>query len=171
MLALDIISDFMTPEQALVRLRRMCSKCEHSTGQIRRRLEVWDNRERMLGRQGFSSQQMTDIIASLVQERFVDDVRFAGAYVRDKARFAKWGPAKIKYNLKMLGVEEGVIKDALEENGEMFVQDALRELAVRKWKSMKQETDVYMKRAKLVRFLVGRGFSYSQIMEFMKDLG
>ena len=125
----------------------------------------------MLGRQGFSSQQMTDIIASLVQERFVDDARFAGAYVRDKARFAKWGPAKIKYNLKMLGVEEGVIKDALEENGEMFVQDALRELAVRKWKSMKQETDVYMKRAKLVRFLVGRGFSYSQIMEFMKDLG
>ena len=149
----------------------MCSKCEHSTGQIRRRLEVWDNRERMLGRQGFSSQQMTDIIASLVQERFVDDARFAGAYVRDKARFAKWGPAKIKYNLKMLGIEEGVIKDALEENGEMFVQDALRELAVRKWKSMKQETDVYMKRAKLVRFLVGRGFSYSQIMEFMKDLG
>lgn len=149
----------------------MCSKCEHSTGQIRRRLEVWDNRERMLGRQGFSSQQMTDIIASLVQERFVDDARFAGAYVRDKARFAKWGPAKIKYNLKMLGVEEGVIKDALEENGEMFVQDALRELAVRKWKSMKEETDVYMKRAKLVRFLVGRGFSYSQIMEFMKDLG
>lgn len=161
----------MTPEQALARLQQQCSRSEHSTGQIRRRLEVWDNRERMLGRQGFSSQQMTDIIASLVQERFVDDARFAGAYVRDKARFAKWGPAKIKYNLKMLGVEEGIIKDALEENGEMFVQDALRELAVRKWKSMKQETDVYMKRAKLVRFLVGRGFSYSQIMEFMKDLG
>ena len=171
MLALDIISDFMTPEQALVRLQQQCSKCEYSSGQIKGRLLLWDARERKAGRPGFSIQQMEDIVASLVEEKFVDDVRFAGAYVRDKARFAKWGPAKIKYNLKMLGVEEGVIKDALEENGEMFVQDALRELAVRKWKSMKEETDVYMKRAKLVRFLVGRGFSYSQIMEFMKDLG
>lgn len=171
MLALDIISDFMTPEQALARLQQQCSRSEHSTGQVRSRLKCWDVKERMQGRPGFSAIQMDDIVASLVKERFVDDSRFAGAYVRDKARFAKWGPAKIKYNLKMLGVEEGVIKDALEENGEMFVQDALRELAVRKWKSMKEETDVYMKRAKLVRFLVGRGFSYSQIMEFMKDLG
>lgn len=171
MLALDIISDFMTPEQALVRLQQQCSKCEYSSGQIKGRLLLWDARERKAGRPGFSIQQMENIVASLVEEKFVDDARFAGAYVREKARFAKWGPAKIKYNLKMLGVEEGVIKDALEENGEMFVQDALRELAVRKWKSMKEETDVYMKRAKLVRFLVGRGFSYSQIMEFMKDLG
>lgn len=161
----------MTPEQALVRLRRMCSKCEHSTGQIRRRLEVWDNRERMLGRQGFSSQQMEDIVASLVEEKFVDDVRFAGAYVRDKIRFAKWGPSKIEYNLKRLGVEPSVVRGALAENIHLQDRDVLRKMLCKKWESLKKEEPLQQKRAKLVRFALGRGFNYEQIMDIVGNFG
>lgn len=161
----------MTIGQALERLQLQCSRSEFCTGQVRRKLHLWDSMERRRGGVGFLPQQMDEVVDSLVADKYVDDARFAGAYVRDKARFAKWGPAKIEHNLKVLGVDGSIIRDALEENGELFVQDILRELAMRKWKSMKQEQDVYMKRAKLVRFLVGRGFSYSQIVELINDLG
>lgn len=161
----------MTIGQALERLQMQCSRSEYCTGQIRRKLHLWDIRERKCGREGFLQHQMDEVVDSLIADKYVDDARFAGAYVRDKARFAKWGPAKIAYNLKMIGVDEGTIGVALDENGELFMQDTLRELAAKKWKSMKGETDIQIKRAKLVRFLVGRGFSYSQIIELKKDLG
>jgi regulatory protein len=106
----------MTIGQALERLQMLCCRCEYSTGQVRKKLLMWDMREKREGKPGFLPQEIDGAVEALVKERFVDDERFAGAYVRDKARFSKWGPAKIGYNLRMLGVEQPVIKRAVYQN-------------------------------------------------------
>lgn len=161
----------MTIGQALDRLRERCSRCEYSTGQVRKMLHRWDIREKKCGKAGFVHDEIEEAVGILVSERYVDDVRFAGAYVRDKARFAKWGPAKIAYNMKALGIEKNVIEDAIRENGDLFDDGVLREMVARKWYSLKQEEGLQSKRAKVLRFALGRGFSYEQIMEAIKDLG
>ncbi len=159
----------MTPEQALARLQGQCSKAEYCCGQIRRRLLGWSHREIACGKPGFSEEEIERIISSLVEERFVDDARFADAYVRDKARFSKWGAVKIAYNLKRLGVGSAVIDVALQENSSFFGDEMLIDLLQKKWKSLKVGEPVSRKREKLVRFALQRGFDYGQIMKVIND--
>ena len=65
------------------------------------------------GKSGFSEDGMAFVVDSLVADGFVDDCRFAGAYVRDKVKFARWGKIKIVYNLKVLGIPLETINAAL----------------------------------------------------------
>ena len=159
----------MTPEQALARLQGQCSKSEHCCSQIRQRLQRWSLKELSYGRPGFSEEQIEDIVSSLVADRFVDDSRFAGAYVRDKARFSKWGAVKIAYHLKRLGVAPVAVKVALQENASLFGDDLLLDTMRKKWKSLKEDEPVAKKREKLVRFALQRGFDYGQIMKLIND--
>ncbi len=160
----------MTPQQALIRLQGQCSRSELCSGQVRKRLAKWSVAQEQKGLPGFTVQQMEDIVSLLVKEKFVDDARFAGAYVRDKAKFSGWGAVKISYNLKVLGVDSNVISAALEDNRECFDGEVLRRVLKKKWNSIKVDAPLQQKREKVLRFALGRGFQYGQIMEAIKDL-
>ncbi len=95
----------ITPEKALERIEALCVKAEMSTGEVRRKLRAW----------GIGSGDAERIVASLVERRFVDDSRFAAAYVRDKFRFQRWGRIKIRAGLYAAGVDSGIITEALQE--------------------------------------------------------
>ena len=159
----------MTPEQALARLQGQCSRCEQCSGQVRRKLQRWSAAQKQKGMAEFTEGEIEGIIDSLVKERFVDDARFAGSYVRDKARFAGWGAVKIAFNLKGLGVAEPVVNKAIAENMECFASGRLNELLQKKWNSLKPDLLLQQKREKVLRFALGRGFQYCQIMDIIKD--
>ena len=120
------------------------------------------------------------ILHLLEKERFIDDRRFAGAYVRDKLRFNGWGKNKISYMLRSLGVEENIIREALVENyreadirKEPDCPDAgevLRKLVENKWKSLKKSEPLQNRKMKVLRFAVGRGFEYSRILEILQEI-
>ena len=158
----------MTPEQALARLQRQCSRSEQCSGQVRRKLQRWSDAQKQKGMEEFTEREIERIISSLVKDRFVDDARFAGAYVRDKARFAGWGAVKIAFNLKRLGVAEAVVKDAIAENMDCFASSRLNEILQKKWNSLKPDISLQQKREKVLRFALGRGFQYGQIMDIIK---
>lgn len=159
----------MTPEQALARLQGQCSRSEQCSGQVRRKLQRWSDAQKQKGMEEFTEREIERIISSLVKDRFVDDARFAGAYVRDKARFAGWGAVKIAFNLKGLGVEEAVVKDAIAENMDCFASSRLNEILQKKWNSLKPDISLQQKREKVLRFAIGRGFQYGQIMDIIKE--
>lgn len=160
----------MTPQQALERLRAQCSRAEYSTGQVRRKLALWSGRNALAGKEPFPQEEISGIVDSLVKDRFVDDARFADAYVRDKARFMKWGAVKISYNLRGLGVGEEIVRRALAENSSIFGDDMLEELLEKKWRQMKEGEPLEKRREKLLRFALGRGFEYDRIIRAIKDL-
>lgn len=93
----------ITPERALERIEALCVKAERSTGEVRRKLRTW----------GLGTDDADRIVASLIERRFVDDRRFAAAYVRDKFRFSHWGRLKIRSGLYTAGVAADIIADAL----------------------------------------------------------
>lgn len=159
----------MTPQQALARLQGQCGRSEQCSGQVRRKLQRWSDAQVMKGLAGFTQGQMDEIIASLVRDKFVDDARFAGAYVRDKAKFAGWGAVKIACQLKALGVVASVVQQALADNQDVFNNGSLEKLLQKKWDSLKKDLSMQQKREKVLRFAVSRGFGYGQIMDIIKN--
>ena len=83
-----------TEQEALLRLSSLCSRSEHSSGEMRDKLRRW----------GVDSETSERVVARLVSERFVDDERFCRFFVRDKIRFDRWGRRKIEQALYAKGV-------------------------------------------------------------------
>jgi regulatory protein len=107
-----------------------------------------------------------------VEEKYIDDKRYAEAFVRDKYRFNKWGRIKIAQGLRMKGIDSETISNAMETINETEYLSILRDLIKTKRKSIRGKND-YEINGKLARFATGRGFEYGAIRQCLgsDDLG
>lgn len=135
---------------ALAALQRMCSMCEVCTFDARQKLQ----------RMEIEGEEADVIIASLTKDKFIDDARYASAFVRDKSRLAGWGSAKIKYALRLKKVSDEIITESLTQIGDKEQREQLLKILTVKMKSGKSESDGNKLYAKLMRFALSRGFSY-----------
>ena len=101
-----------------------------------------------------------EVVGKLVEERYVDDRRYAAAFARDKASIAGWGAAKIRYMLAAKGVDREIIASALEEVDVSRADARLEKLMENKARSLKDDPQ---RRMKLLRFGVGRGYGYEEV--------
>ena len=104
------------------------------------------------------------IIDRLIKERYVDDERYARAFVKDKIRYNKWGRRKVQQALWQKHVDADIQQRVLDEIDEKEYLDILRPLLKQKRKSIKAESD-YELNQKLVRFALGRGFGFDIIRQ------
>ena len=153
-----------------------CSRRELCEAQIRRKLLGY-------GGAGLISKDVDEIIASLKNDKFLDDNRYAAAYIKDKTSFGGWGIKKVEVELLKRGVQRPVISRAIdnylrEEQGADKQQQMLEKIAAQKWESIikeaarKGEAEVSLDKlkAKLVRFLVGRGYGYDASYSYATKL-
>lgn len=101
-----------------------------------------------------------EVVGKLVEERYVDDRRYAAAFARDKASIAGWGAAKIRYMLAAKGVDREIIASALEVVDVSRADARLEKLMENKARSLKDDPQ---RRIKLLRFGVGRGYAYEEV--------
>lgn len=142
----------MQEKEALSKCMAICSKAEKCISDIQKKLDTWDIPEEWSHR----------IIQVLIDEKFIDEGRYARLYVRDKFRFNKWGKIKISYMLKGKGLNPAVIKLALEEIDSHAYMETLNALIQSKSKRLKYK-DEYDRKSKLIRFAQGRGFEFESI--------
>ena len=151
-----------TAEQALSSLMRLCSRAEKSSGDARRLMARW----------GVPEADRVKVLDKLIEMRFIDDSRFAAAYVRDRSRFGGWGTYKIKAGLKAKGVVEEIIAEALGQLTEESSEEQLLSQMKRKAPKVKAANEYELK-TKLIRFALSRGFEYDMVLavveQFMKD--
>lgn len=133
------------------KMRRLCSRREYCVSDIRAKL--------MKELDG-DVQKVETAINKLKEERYVDDLRYATAYARDKASISGWGTAKIRYMLSAKGVAKDVISEALNEVDEVKASTRLEKLLENKYKSLKDDPQWEIK---LLRFALGRGYSYDEV--------
>lgn len=145
--------------KALSKCMAMCSKAEKCTFDIQKKLNEWE----------ISESDSQRIISQLKQERFIDEERYAGFFVRDKFRFNQWGKIKIAFYLRNKNICESTIKQALGQIDDKEYLQVLKTLLRQKSKSVKAGSD-YEKNAKLIRFAQGRGFEYEMIAKALKAL-
>ena len=144
----------ITEQEALQKLSALCARAEHSSGEMLEKMRRWqlseDARERVLDR--------------LIDEKFVDDERFARLFVREKIRFDRWGRRKIEQALYQKGVASDISRRVLDEvDDEAYVAE-LKKLIAAKRRSVQAESD-YKMRAKLTKYALGRGFGYNVIRQ------
>ena len=104
------------------------------------------------------------IIARLVKERYIDDERYARAFVKDKIRYNKWGRRKVQQALWQKRIDDDIQRRVLDEIEEKEYLDVLRPLLKQKRKTIKAQSD-YELNQKLMRFALSRGFSFDIIRQ------
>lgn len=149
----------MTEEQALQKLAALCSQSEHCTLEMKEKMTRW----------GIDEDAQQRVVEYLVANRYVDDRRYARSFVNDKLKYNKWGPRKIEQSLWMKHIDESILREALDDVENEEYISVLRPLLTSKRKTTKAETDYEMNQ-KLLRFAIGRGFTFEQVKEVIDDV-
>ena len=144
----------MTEQESYLQLAALCAQAEHCQQEMRDKMRRWELDETVQNR----------ILARLVKERYIDDERYARAFVKDKIRYNKWGHRKVQQALWQKHIDSDVQQRVLDEIDEKEYLDVLRPLLKQKRKSIKAASD-YEQNQKLVRFALGRGFSFDIIRQ------
>ena len=148
----------ITSQNALTRLETLCARSEQCTHDIQQKLYKW----------GISSSDSGKIIKSLTDRKFIDDNRFAEAFVRDKFRFSKWGRLKIVQALSLKHIPRHIINDALELIDPDDYETTLISSISQKAKSIDMP-DSFEGKTRLFRFMASRGFEPSLIIKIINS--
>ena len=144
----------MTEQEAYLQLAAICAQAEHCEQEMRDKMKRWELDEIVQNR----------VIDRLVKERYIDNERYARAFVKDKIRYNKWGRRKVQQGLWMKRIDASIQQQVLDEIDEKEYLDVLRPLLKQKRKGIKASSD-YELNQKLVRFALGRGFTFDIIRQ------
>lgn len=145
-------------EKVADKMRRICSRREYCVADIRKKLMM-----QLEGNAG----EVNDILQLLISEKYVDDLRYASAYARDKSSISGWGLTKIRYMLSSKGIASDVIQQALAEIDSGRAQNRLDKLMENKFKTLRNDPQC---RLKMLRFGMGRGYAYDEVSSVVDSL-
>jgi regulatory protein len=138
---------------------RYCSRRECCSGQIILRLQ----------KTALTEAEQTNLLNALREGCFVNDLRFAEIYCRDKSLNARWGWVKIRRNLMRWGLDQ----EALARAREIWIElcpdkGGLASLAEGKWRILPISLSIDKRCARLSRFLLSRGFAMQDVIEVVR---
>lgn len=143
-----------TEQEAYLTLTALCAQAEHCQWEMLEKMRRWEVPEEAQAR----------VMQRLVKEKYVDDERYAEAFVKDKIRYNKWGRRKVDQALWQKHIDEDIRKRVLDEVDDDEYLSVLRPLLKQKRKTTKANSD-YELNQKLMRFALGRGFTFDIIRQ------
>jgi regulatory protein len=112
-------------------------------------------------------EEITRIIEQITEEGFINEQRYANAYVSGKFRISKWGKIKITAGLRMKNIHDEIITNALNIIDNETYRDCLRSLLIKKQKELKS-LPALVKRQKLARYALQKGFETELVFSILK---
>ena len=149
----------LTPDQVLDKMAKYCAYQERCVKDVSDKLRTFDIPE----------EEKTKILDYLLDNRFVNDERYAKAFVRGKVNQSGWGVNKIRFHLMQKGIDKDLINEALGQTDEEVYRHRLIEILKTKAKTMKADSD-FEKKRKLAAYAMQKGFEGSLVWETIKDL-
>lgn len=146
----------MSEKDALLRLSALCAQGEHCQWEMTEKLRKWE----------IDDEAQARIMERLVKDRYVDDERFARAFVLDKIRYNKWGRRKVEQALYQKHIADDIRRRTLDDVSDEEYLKVLQPLLKQKRRSTKAASDYEMNQ-KLIRFALGRGFTFDIIRQCM----
>ena len=147
----------LTTDVILKKVLRYCAYQDRCTQEVRNKLATFD----------MPDSEKVKILKLLVDEGYLDDERYASTFVRSKIHLKKWGVNKIRMALKMKGISDEIISNALSE----IDPDIYREELIKVLKSKKiNETDPYKRKAKLAQYAMQKGYEPGLVWDTLKSL-
>lgn len=149
----------LTPDLVLDKMAKYCAYQERCVKEVRDKLKTFD----------IAEEDKTKILDYLLDNRFVNDERYAKAFVRGKVNQSGWGINKIRFHLIQKGIDKDIIDEALGQTDEEVYRQRLIEILKTKAKTIKAASD-FEKKRKLAAYAMQKGFEGSLVWETLKDL-
>jgi regulatory protein len=147
----------LSPEQALQKARHYCGYQERCHSQVQEKLYSF----------GLRKPQVEAALATLIEENYLNEERFAIQYAGGHFRLKHWGKVRIRYQLKQKQVSDYCIKKALASIDDEDYERTLAKLAEQKWEKINAEAeqDVHplARKRQLQEYLLGKGFEADRI--------
>jgi len=137
----------LTSAQALQKLKHYCAYQERCHSEVKEKLYNL----------GVGKKDHDGIIATLIEEDYLNEERFAFAFAGGRFRIKQWGRVKIKYELKQKQVSDYSINKALKQIKEKEYWAVLKKLAEDKYASLKNEQP-FLRKKKTMDYLLRKGF-------------
>jgi regulatory protein len=144
---------------ALDKMAKYCAYQERCVKDVRDKLKTLD----------LPQEEKDKILDYLLDNRFVNDERFAKSFVRGKVNQSGWGLNKIRFHLMQKGIAKETIDEALGQTDEEVYRQKLIDILKVKSKTVKAETD-FEKKRKLAAYAIQKGFEGTLVWEVVKDL-
>ncbi len=144
---------------ALNKAMALCSRREYCTDDIRNKLRTWE----------VSTEDSEKIIKALINENFINEVRYANAFVRDKFNYNKWGKVKISVYLRRKKISSNLINSALAGIDNELYKKTLKELITAHRKTTKARNGYELK-GKLLRFGLSKGYESHLVYDILDQL-
>ena len=151
---------YLTKEQAIQKLKHYCSYQERSHSEVQQKL--WDL--------GVRKAEHDEIIASLIEDDYLNEERFARQFAGGKFRMKEWGHKKIYYGLKEKGISDYLIKTAMKEINEEAYRKILGGLAEKKYALLKGEQYLVRKK-KTIDYLLQKGYEPELVTAVVNSFG
>ena len=175
--------------QILDRMRRLCSRREYCTGDIHRKAMDIVMKKVDMADDAYARETASGIVAVLVSEKFLDDRRYASAFVRDKSSLSGWGGMKIRRALAAKGLDRELIDEALADIDGAAARARMRRVLEVKLRSLEKTAvrqapassldktpgpdtarETYALKTKLLRFALSRGYGYEEALQEIEEL-
>ncbi|MBE8714856.1 regulatory protein RecX [Sphingobacterium hungaricum] len=148
----------LTPNQARLKLESYCAYQERAQQEVRSKLYEY----------GLYPNEVEQIISELIENNFLNEERFAKAYVSGKFKIKKWGKLKIVQGLKFKQVSSPLIKLALKEIDLNEYYETLSAILTKKNNSL-VESDPFKRKNKLAQYALSRGFESNLVWEILNN--
>jgi regulatory protein len=144
---------FLSPEQALQKLRHYCGYQERSHSEVQEKLYSF----------GLRKKDVEAALATLIEENYLNEERFALQFAGGHFRLKSWGRVKIRHELKQRQVSEYCIKKALAALDEEDYEKTLGRLAEKKWESLSGEENIFSRKRKIQDYLLQKGYESDRV--------
>jgi regulatory protein len=143
---------------ALLKAAHWCAYQERAQQELRDKLYEWSLRPN----------EVEEIISELIAQNYINEERFALAYVSGKVRIKKWGVLKIKSGLKQKQINDRLIKKALASIDFDEYQENLLTLLAKKEKTEGEKNPI-KRQYKLLKYLQSKGYENDLIFLLLKN--
>ncbi len=147
----------LTADQILDKMAKYCAYQERSVKEVTDKLKTFE----------ISEKDREEIINYLIDNKFVNDERFAHAFVRGKINQSGWGVNKIRFHLIQKGVSKEIIDEALQSFDEEAYRQRLVEVLKAKAKTVKAAND-FERNRKLAAYAIQKGFEAPLVWEVIQ---
>lgn len=147
----------MTQKEALQKMAKYCAYQERCQSEVRQKLKSFS----------LCEEEIESIICELIDQNFLNEERFAKAFVRGKFNQKDWGKNKIKQHLFQKEISAYCIKKGLEEINESDYLNTLERLAHKKKGTLKFSNQFNLNQ-KVARYLIGKGFESDLVWDYLR---
>ncbi|MES2589222.1 MAG: regulatory protein RecX [Bacteroidota bacterium] len=153
------MSEKLTYHEAKLKIEHWCAYQERCQYEVNLKLQSY----------GLFLEERDSLIADLISNRFVDEERFAEAFVSGKFRIKRWGKIKIKQHLKQKFISSYSIQKALNTIEMEDYSNTAISLVEKKNRELEKVKNSFEKKTKIHAYLASKGYEFEVIENAYQD--